>query len=99
MPAKFKLLRDLVLILPIKDGYKSPNGLIVSTNDPNTPLNGVVVEVGPGVYNKKGELVPVPVSKGDKVVFIKSACKELKVEGDTLLVVPQEDILCIVSNV
>ena len=103
MKTNLKLLHNYVLIFPVPKKTQSQAGLIIAGNlEPNAPIEGLVLEVGPGKYlesgPKKGTLIECPVQKGDHVFFVKGQSKEIKFEGDTFLVVPSEDILCKVNK-
>lgn len=93
----FTLLRNLVMIYPIQAKQTSGGIIVTSITEPNAPLEGFVVAVGPGDYNKQGDLVAPEVKPGDRVVYIKSNAKELKNSGETFVVVPETEILCKVS--
>ena len=91
----FELLHDLVMIYPMPSTSKTAGGLIVTEKmDPTAPVDGVVVSAGPGRLNKQDILIPMPVSVGDRVIFVKNNAKEIKHGGDTFLVVPTAEILC-----
>jgi len=94
----FTLLRDLVMVYPVKAKKQTESGIIVTNiTEPNVPIEGFVVAVGPGTTDKKGNHVDVPVGVGDRVIFVKGEAKEVKHEGDTFLIIPSTDILCKVS--
>ena len=93
--ANFTLLRDLVMIYPIKVKTESESGVIVVGNlEAGLPIEGLVVAVGPGAYDKKGNFIKVPVAPGDRVVFVKSEAQVIKQGDDSFLVVPSSDVLC-----
>jgi chaperonin GroES len=95
--ANFKLLRDLVMVYPIKAKQQTETGIIVTAIDPNAPMEGLVLAVGPGL-KEKGETIPIPVEYGDRIVFVKADAREIKYEKDTFLVIHAKDILCKVKN-
>jgi chaperonin GroES len=97
LKSNFRLLRDLVMVYPIKAKEQTESGIIVTAIDPTAPMEGFVLAVGPGKV-EDGKLVPVPVEYGDKIVFIKSDAREVKYEKDTFLVISAGDILCKVSD-
>src|ERR1017187_7707931 len=90
----FTLLRDLVMVFPIKAKQKSEAGILIICSDPNAPIEGFVIATGPGVHDKRGKLIPVPVKVGDRIIFVKNEAKEIKHEGDTFLIIPSAEILC-----
>ena len=87
--ANFRLLRDLIMVYPIKGKQQSDTGIIITSVDPATPIEGCVIAVGPDV---KG------IEHGDIVVFIKSEHREIKYEKDTFLVIQQKDVLCKIKD-
>jgi chaperonin GroES len=96
--SNFTLLHDKVMIYPIPKTTKTAAGIIVTEKmDPTAPLDGIVVAAGPGRLDKNDILIPMPVKAGDRVIFIRNAAKEIKHSGDTFLVVPVSEILCIVD--
>jgi chaperonin GroES len=94
----FTLLHDLVMILPSAKVQETAGGLVLPVSiDATAPAEGVVLAVGPGKVDKKGDLVPLPLKQGDKVIYIKNQGKELKQGGDTLIIIPVADVLCKIS--
>lgn len=89
-----KLLSDRVLIL--EEEEKTENGIIISRSDDqeiDSYKTGVVVSVGPGKKNHKGELIPIEVSVNDKVLF--QFGKKVRILGKTYILVREEDIALI----
>jgi chaperonin GroES len=99
--ANFVLLHDLVMLYPIAKTTKTASGLIipaiVEKND-TAPIEGIVLAVGPGKADKKGEIVPLPVKAGDRVVFVKNAARVVTHDGESFLVVPISEILCKIGH-
>lgn len=93
MNANFKLLRNLVMILPIH-AIQRESGLIVTAVEKNYPSKGVVLVTGPGSIKKDDTVNEVPVVTGDYVVYSKSNLKEVKYQGDILHVVEDSEIIC-----
>ena len=97
--SNFTLLHDLVMIFPTVKVTKTAAGIIVKENiDATAPIKGVVLAVGPGKLDKKGELIPMPVTVGDQVIFVRNAAREIKHDGDVFLVVPISEVLCKVDH-
>ena len=84
MKSNFTLLRDLVMVLPLTE-KTSKGGIVVVSEDKTAPGKGVVLSVGPDVKD---------LTFKDKVVYMRGEAREIKYEGDTILVVKQADILC-----
>ena len=85
------LLKDRVLILPNPAEEKTAGGLIIPDTAKEKPLAGKVVAVGPGTSEVKME-----VKVGDQVLYGKYAGQEIQIEGESYLIMKQNDILAII---
>ena len=85
-----KPLNDRVVLKMAEAEETTESGIILSSASKEKPG-------GPGEKNEKGELVPIAVKKGDKVVINKYAGTEIKLEGEEYIIVRAEDILAIVE--
>jgi chaperonin GroES len=93
-----KPLSDYILIEPIKEEEKTKSGILLpETADKERPEQGKVIAVGPGKLNDSGNLVPMNVKVGQKVLFTKYGPNEIKVEDKEYLIAKQEDILAIIE--
>lgn len=99
--ANFTLLHDLVMIYPIAKPKKTESGIyipdVVEKND-TAPIEGLVLAVGPGKADKKGDVVPLPVEAGDRVMFVKNAARVVTHSGESFLVVPISEVLCKIGH-
>ncbi|MEE1098511.1 MAG: co-chaperone GroES [Alistipes sp.] len=86
-----KPLADRVLVLPNPAEEKTADGLFIPDTAKEKPLAGKVVAVGPGTKE-----VEMEVKVGDEVLYGKYAGTELKIEGETYLIMKQNDILAII---
>jgi chaperonin GroES len=90
---------DYVLIESVKSEEKTKSGIILPDSaSKERPEQGKVVAVGPGKKNKKGEIVPVSIKAGDKVLFSKYGPNEIKVDGKEYLIAKEEDILAVIED-
>ncbi len=95
---KIKPLSDHILIEPIKEEEKTKSGILLpETAEKERPEQGKVIAVGPGKRNEKGEIIPVSVKPGQKVLFKKYGPDEIKVDGKEYLIASEEDILAIIE--
>lgn len=95
---KIKPLADYVLVQPIKEEEKTKSGIFLpETAEKERPEQGKVIAVGPGKRNEKGELVPVSVKPGQKILFKKYGPDEIKVDNKEYLICKEEDILAILE--
>lgn len=87
-------LADHILIKPIEETEeKTKSGLYVPDTAKERPQEGEVLAVGPGAVNDKGEIIPMSVAVGDKVIFKKYAGNSIKYDGDEYLILPEKDVL------
>ena len=93
-----KPLADYILIEPVKGEEKTKSGIFLpETANKERPEQGNVIAVGPGKRNKNGQVVPMDVKVGQKVLFTKYGPNEIKVDGKEYLIAKEEDILAIVE--
>ena len=90
-----KPLADRVVIKADEAEETTKSGLIIASENKEKPQSGKVLEVGPGRMGKDGKLLPMPVKKGDHVVYGKYAGNEIEVDGEELLIVNADDIYAI----
>ncbi len=92
-----KPLHDKVLIKRVDEENKTAGGIIIPDTAKEKPSEGVVEAVGNGFRADDGKIVPMTVKAGDRVLFGKWAGTEIKVDGETHLIVKESDILAIVE--
>lgn len=92
--AKIIPTSDHVIVEAIKEEITSASGIIIpDTASKERPMKGVVLAVGPGKMMDGGQMLPMEVKEGDKVLFTKYGPTEVKVDGKELLVLNMSDIL------
>jgi len=95
---KIKPLSDHILIEPIKEEEKTKTGILLpETAEKERPEQGKVIAVGPGKRTEKGEIIPISVKPGQKVLFTKYGPNEIKVDNKEYLIAKEEDILAIIE--
>lgn len=95
---KIRPLADYVLIEPIKAEEKTKTGILLpQTAEKEKPEEGKVIAVGPGKRDEKGNLIPVSVKPGQRVLFKKYSPDEIKVDDKEYLICKEEDILAIIE--
>ena len=94
---KIRPLHDRVIVKRIEEERKSAGGIVIPDTAAEKPDQGEVLAVGPGKKNEDGKLVPVDLKVGDKVLFGKYSGTTVRVEGDELLVMREEDIMAVVN--
>jgi chaperonin GroES len=90
---KFKPLYDRVLVERTETESKTSGGIIIPDTAKEKPMEGVVVAVGAGVKSEKGDLVPLQIKAGDKILFGKWSGSEIKLDGKEYLVMKESDIM------
>ena len=91
-------LHDRVIIKRVEEERTSPGGIVIPDTAAEKPVRGEVVAAGNGKRNEGGELMPLDVKVGDKVLFGKYAGTEVKVEGEELLVMKEDDIMAVIEG-
>ena len=93
----FKPLHDRVLVRRVESEEKTTGGLIIPDSAKEKPSEGEVVSCGEGARKDSGELVPMAVSAGDRILFGKWSGTEITVDGEELLIMKESDILGVMA--
>jgi chaperonin GroES len=91
-------LHDRVVVRRMEEERKTASGIIIPDNATEKPDRGEVLAVGPGKMGDNGERMALQVKTGDKVLFGKYAGTAVKVDGEELLIMREEDLLAIVEG-
>ena len=94
---KFRPLHDRVLVRLVEAETKTAGGIIIPDSATEKPMEGEIVAVGTGHINDNGEVRPLDVKAGDKVIFSKWAGTEVSVDGEELMVMKESDLIGIVA--
>jgi chaperonin GroES len=94
----FRPLHDRVLVRRIDAEEKTAGGIIIPDTAKEKPQEGEVIAAGPGGRNEQGQLVPLDVKPGDRVLFGKWSGTEVKIDGKELLIMKESDLLGVVEN-
>ena len=92
-----KPLHDRVLLKRLDSEEKTKGGIIIPDSAKEKPLEGKVIAVGEGKAGDDGKVRALTVKAGDKVLFGKYAGTEIKVDGEELIILREDDILAIVQ--
>jgi chaperonin GroES len=98
MSIKIRPLHDRVIVKREEDERKSPGGIVIPDTATEKPMKGRVLAVGKGKILESGEIRPLDVKIGDKVLFGKYSGTEVKMDGDDVLVMREEDIMAIIEG-
>jgi len=91
-------LHDRVIIKRMEEERLSAGGIVIPDSATEKPVKGEVVAVGNGKQLDSGDLRPLDVKAGDTVLFGKFSGQEVKVDGDDLLVMREDDILAVIES-
>ncbi len=95
---KFRPLHDRVLVRRITAQEKTAGGIIIPDTAKEKPQEGEVLAVGAGTINEKGEVRPLDVKAGDRILFGKWSGTEVKIDGEELLIMKESDVMGIVEG-
>ena len=93
-----KPLHDRVLVERVSAEDRTKGGIIIPDTAQEKPMEGKVVSAGSGARNEAGQLVPLDVKKGDKILFGKWSGTEVKIDGKELLIMKESDIMGIIEK-
>jgi len=94
---KIRPLHDRVIVKRLEEVRTTASGIVIPDTAAEKPDQGEVVAVGPGKKDESGKLIPLDVKVGEKVLFGKYAGQTVKVDGDELLVMREEDLMGVVE--
>ena len=94
---KFRPLHDRVLVRRIEANEKTAGGIIIPDTAKEKPQEGEIVSVGTGSKAEDGQVTPLDVKAGDRVLFGKWSGTEVKVDGEDLLIMKESDILGVIA--
>jgi chaperonin GroES len=94
---KFRPLHDRVVVKPIEQEEKTSGGIIIPDTAKEKPQEGKVLAVGQGTFDKDGKQRPLDVKKKDRVLFAKWSGTEVTLEGETVLIMRESDIMGIID--
>ncbi|MCP4300472.1 MAG: co-chaperone GroES [Gammaproteobacteria bacterium] len=95
---KMRPLHDRVIVKRMEEERTSPGGIVIPDAAAEKPIKGEVVAVGNGKILENGDVRVLDVNVGDQILFGKYAGTEVKVEGEDLLVMKEDDIMAIIEG-
>ncbi len=95
---KLRPLHDRVIVKRLDAETKSAGGIVIPDTATEKPSKGKVIAVGTGKIQEDGKVRPMAVKAGDKVLFGKYSGTEVKVDGEDLLVMREEDLMAIIEG-
>jgi len=94
----FRPLHDRVLVKRIESEERTSGGIIIPDTAKEKPIEGEVLAIGSGSRDNSGNIIPMDVKVGDRIVFGKWSGTEVKIDGKELLVMKESDIMGIVQK-
>ena len=95
---KIRPLHDRVIVKRLEEERKTASGIVIPDTATEKPDQGEVLAVGPGKKDEQGRIMAMALKVGDRVLFGKYAGQAVKVEGDELLVMREEDIMGVIEK-
>ena len=95
---KFRPMHDRVVIRRIEGEDKTKGGIIIPDTVKEKPQEGEVIAVGPGARDESGELAPLELKAGDRVLFGKWSGTEVKIDGEDLLIMKESDVMGVIEG-
>jgi chaperonin GroES len=95
---KLKPLNDRVVVKRIEEEERTAGGIIIPDTAKEKPVQGEVLAVGSGKLMEDGSQRPLDVKAGDRVLFSKYSGTEVKVEGEELLIMREDEILAVIES-
>ena len=97
MATNIRPLDDRILVRPEEGQETTISGIVIPDTAKEKPQEGTVLAIGPGKRSDTGELIPMDVKEGDRVMYSKYGGTEIKVDGEELLILSSRDVLAIVG--
>ncbi len=91
-------LHDRVIVKPLEENRRSAGGIVIPDSAAEKPMQGRILAVGKGKILESGQVRPCIVKVGDKVLFAKHGGTEVKVDGQELVVMREEDVMAVVEG-
>ena len=91
-------LHDRVIVKRIDEGEQVRGGIIIPDSAKEKPQEGEVIAAGSGKYREDGTRQPLDVKAGDRILFGKYTSSEIKIEGEELLIMREDEILGIITR-
>jgi len=91
-------LRDRIIVKRLEAERTTASGIVIPDNAAEKPEQGEIIAVGPGRQDDKGQTIPMQVKVGDRVLFGKYAGQTVKVDGQELLVMREDDVMGVIEQ-
>ena len=95
---KIRPLQDRIIVKRVAEEETTKGGIIIPDTAKEKPIEGKVIAAGNGKVLEDGQVRPLDVKAGDRILFAKFAGTEIKLEGEEHLIIREEDILGVVEG-
>ena len=95
---KIRPLHDRVIVKRLEEERTSPGGILIPDTAAEKPVQGKIVAVGKGKILEDGKVRPLDIKVGDKILFGKYSGTEVKVDGEELVVMREEDVMAVIES-
>jgi chaperonin GroES len=95
---KIRPLQDRILVKRVQEEERTKGGIIIPDTAKEKPVEGEVIAVGSGKVSDKGEVRPLEVKKGDRILFGKYSGTEIKIDGVEHLILREEEVLGVIDR-
>jgi len=96
--AKVRPLHDRLLVKRVEEEETVRGGIIIPDSAKEKPQEGKVIAVGKGKTNDEGKVLPLDVKEGDRILFGKYSGSEIRLDGEDLLILREEEVLGVLSK-
>ncbi|MFZ0552757.1 MAG: co-chaperone GroES [Steroidobacteraceae bacterium] len=95
---KIRPLHDRVIVKRLEEDRTSPGGIVIPDTAAEKPIQGKIVAVGNGKILENGKVTPCDIKVGDKILFGKYNGTDVKVDGEELVVMREEDVMAVIES-
>ena len=95
---KIRPLHDRVIVKRLEEERTSPGGIVIPDTAAEKPIQGKIIAVGNGKILEDGKVRPLDIKVGDKILFGKYSGTEVKVDGEELVVMREEDVMAVIES-
>ena len=95
---KIRPLHDRVIVKRLEEERTSPGGIVIPDTAAEKPVQGKIVAVGKGKILEDGNVRPLDLKVGDKILFGKYSGTEVKLDGEELVVMREEDVMAVIEG-
>ena len=95
---KIRPLQDRVLVKRVEEDQKTKGGIIIPDSAKEKPIEGIIIAVGKGKVANDGKLIKMDVKEGDNILFNKYAGTDVKIDGEELVIMREDDIVGVIEK-